>query len=356
MLKHEGQKSEMTADKDDRTDDYIESIPMNVRNVCSQMRFHMKRLKEWVSGHRSIRIDASTVCQLRCPICPTADGSNRRGVIGWGFLKFEDFKRTIEANTGVRKVELSNWGEIFLNPQIKDIVRFAHERKITLSASNGSNFNTVDDETIESLVKYGFSFLSISIDGASNETYQIYRREGNFDTVVGNIKKINYYKKQYHTDLPRLRWQFVVFGHNEHDIESARRKAGELGMEFYPKLNYDPVYSPVQDIEAVRMASGLRYVSRQEFRQKKNREYVVPCKQLWFSPQINWDGKLLGCCMNVWSDFGNVFDAGLETCLKSERYVYTKKLLRGKVKAREDIPCTKCTIFLSAKGPVSDMF
>jgi len=329
---------------------------MNFRKLRSQFRFDIKRLRQRILGQNSVRIDASTVCQLDCPICPTANGSNRKGVIGWGFLKFDKFKEIIEANPYIRKVELSNWGEIFLNPQIREIMRFAYGKKIELSASNGSNFNTVDEETIESLVRYGFSFLSISLDGASNETYQIYRRKGNFETVIGNIKKINHYKKQYHTDLPRLRWQFVVFGHNEHDIESARRKAEELCMEFYPKLNYDPVYSPVRDIEAVRRASGLRYVSRQEFRQKKNREYVVPCKQLWFSPQINWDGKLLGCCMNVWSDFGNVFYAGLETCLKSERYVYTKKLLRGKVKAREDIPCTKCTIFLSAKGPVSDMF
>ena len=156
--------------------------------------------------------------------------------------------------------------------------------------------------------------------------------------------------------MPRLRWQFVVFGHNEHDIVRAKQLASELNMEFYPKLNYDPDYSPVQNIALVKKESGLRYVSREEFRQKRSREYAVPCKQVWFSPQINWDGKLLGCCMNVWSDFGNVFEAGLENCLKSERYTYTKKLLMGKAKAREDIPCTNCYIFLSAKGPVADMF
>jgi MoaA/NifB/PqqE/SkfB family radical SAM enzyme len=329
---------------------------MNFRNIRSQSRFGMKRLRERFLGHCSVRIDASSVCQLHCPICPTAKGSNRNGVIGWGFLKFDNFKKIIEDNPGIRKVELSNWGEIFLNPQIREIMRFAQEKKIELSASNGSNFNTVDEETIESLVRYGFSFLSISLDGASRETYQIYRRGGNFETVIGNIKKINHYKKKYHTDLPRLRWQFVVFGHNEHDIKSARQKAEELGMEFYPKLNYDQDYSPVQDTEAVRKASGLKYVSREEFRQKKNREYAVPCKQVFFSPQINWDGRLLGCCMNVWSDFGNVFETGFESCLKSERYVYTKKLLMGKAGAREDIPCTNCSIFLSAKAPVTDMF
>jgi len=329
---------------------------MNFRNLRSQFRFGMKRLRERVLGHSAIRIDASTVCQLRCPICPTANGSNRKGIVGWGFLKFADFKKIIEGNPRIRKVELSNWGEIFLNPQIRDIMRYAAEKNIELTASNGSNFNTVDEQTIEDIVRYGFCFLSISIDGATNETYQLYRRGGDLNGVLSNIRTLNHYKKKYHTNRPHLRWQFVVFGHNEHEIAQARLMADELGMEFYPKLNYDAAYSPVQDAQAVKQASGLRYASRDEFRQGKSREYVVPCKQLWFSPQINWDGKLLGCCMNIWSDFGNVFDTGLENCLKSERYVYTKKLLMGKARAREDIPCINCYIFLSAKGPVTDMF
>ena len=329
---------------------------MNLRQLRSRLRCARKRLKERALGCSAVSIDASTVCQLRCPICPTANGVNRQGVIGWGFLKFEDFTKLVEANPRIRKVELSNWGEVFLNPQIREIMRFAREKKIELSASNGSNFNAVDEDTIESLVRYGFSFLSISLDGATNETYQVYRRGGNLETVIGNITQLNRYKRQYRTDLPRLRWQFVVFGHNEHEIESAKQKAEELGMEFHPKLNYDQDYSPVQDAEAVRKASGLRYVSRGEFRRNNSRGYPLACKQVWFSPQINWDGTLLGCCMNVWSGFGNVFEAGLEKCLRSERYVYTKQLLRGKVKARADIPCTECRVFLSADGPVTDMF
>ena len=36
------------------------------------------------------------------------------------------------------------------------------------------------------------------------------------------------------------------------------------------------------------------------------------CHQLWDAPQINWDGKILGCCRNFWGDFGgNAFTEGL---------------------------------------------
>jgi len=28
------------------------------------------------------------------------------------------------------------------------------------------------------------------------------------------------------------------------------------------------------------------------------------CHQLWHAPVLNWDGRVMGCCRNFWSDFG----------------------------------------------------
>ena len=69
---------------------------------------------------------------------------------------------------------------------------------------------------------------------------------------------------------------------------------------------------------------------------------MLACNSLWFLPQINWDGKLLGCCVNIYSDFGNVFESGLEKCLGSEAYTYAQKMLLGLAKTRDDIACSKC--------------
>lgn len=67
------------------------------------------------------------------------------------------------------------------------------------------------------------------------------------------------------------------------------------------------------------------------------------CEQLWKEPQINWDGMLLGCCVNSRKNFGvNVFDVGLEKALSSDLYVYTKKMLQGKVPGIEKSPCFAC--------------
>ncbi|MCP4182241.1 MAG: radical SAM protein [Hyphomicrobiales bacterium] len=199
----------------------------------------------------SIRLEASTQCQLKCPTCKTATGELYKHV-ALGFLRFDNFKLLVDENPDVRKIELSNFGEIFLNPQLPKIIQYAHENNVQLSAGNGANLNNIRETTLEALVKYGFTHIRCSIDGASQETYEQYRIRGNFDRVMENIEKINAYKKKYNSEFPHLIWQFVVFGHNEHEIVKARQMAHERGMDFETKLNWDENWSPVKDIEMVR--------------------------------------------------------------------------------------------------------
>jgi hypothetical protein len=70
------------------------------------------------------------------------------------------------------------------------------------------------------------------------------------------------------------------------------------------------------------------------------------CLQLWNLPQINWDGKMLGCCRNYWGDFGgNAFRDGLTAAVMSEKMTYARQMLMGEKPPREDIPCTTCDLY-----------
>ncbi len=294
---------------------------------------------------RTIRIDACTKCQLRCQKCSTAKGINREGIVGWGSLPFADYKMLLDENPDIRRVELSNWGEIFLNPEIIDILRYSHEKNVRLKASNGVNLNLLTEEMAEALVKYRFGHLSMSIDGASQETYHEYRRRGKLAKVLRNIRRINKYKAKYRSALPKLSWQFVIFGHNEHELPVARRLAAELDMTFRPKLNHSPHYSPVIDTDFVRRESGLQVASRDEFVERTQRPYSFACTQMWDSPQINWDGKLLGCCVNKFGDYGNVFEQGLGNTLRGWKYTYAKQMITGTRPPLAQIPCYHCKVY-----------
>jgi len=295
-----------------------------------------------------VTIDASTVCQLRCKACSFQKYNYQ--FLGRGFLSFENFKALIDNNEYIKKIELSNYGEIFLNPEIFKIIRYAYEKKVRLYADNGVNFNTVTDDVLEALVKYKYRRISISLDGSSQETYKIYRINGNFDTVICNIRKLNEYKLKYNSPFPNLVWQFVIMEHNENDVIKAKLMAEELGMKMFFKLTWEKGYKPKNE-EMLKKETGLEYLSREMVFTGSGMPYrnYAQCEQLWRKPIINWDGRLLGCCCNPREDFGvNVFEVGLAEALNSPKYKYAKQMLLGKVGIPEDtknIPCVNCKYY-----------
>src|SRR5260370_34990480 len=110
----------------------------------------------------AIRLEASWFCQLRCPPCPTTARAIHPAV-GSGFLRLEDFRRLLDENPSLAYIELSNYGEIFLNPRLVQIPQLAHERKAALASTNRGNLNNVRDEALEALFKSKLRRSSSSI-------------------------------------------------------------------------------------------------------------------------------------------------------------------------------------------------
>lgn len=297
-----------------------------------------------------LRLEASSACQLRCPSCPTTTG-HTQGVIGKNTLRLADFIRLLDDNPWIGRIELSNYGEVFLNPDLLKIFEHAERRNVALTLANGVNLNHVRDEVLEGLVRYRIEKITCSIDGASQETYARYRVRGNFDSVIANIRRMNEHKQRHGTDRPLLSWQFVAFGHNEHEIPAAKKLAEELNMKFVVKLSWDPDFSPVQDEDLIRQATGSGASTRAEYLETTGRDYGENiCLQLWDSPQVNWDGKVLGCCRNFWGEFGgNAFRDGLVAVLNGERMRHARAMLEGRAPPRPDIPCTTCDIYVTRR-------
>lgn len=300
---------------------------------------------------KKLRIDACSMCQLNCPGCFVRLNEEKvRKSCGFGYLKFKDFKKLVDEND-IQEVALSNLGEIFLNPELIDIIRYAYEKDIRLSALTGVNLNYLTDEMAEALVKYDFGPINVSIDGATPKTYAIYRRGGDFHTVINNIKKINYYKSKYDSPNPDLTYKFILFGHNEHEIDKAKRLAESLDMHISFVPNYYDRYSPVKDLEMIKKKTGLdlrksfNEITSENYKKNPNANWWH-CKYLWSAPQINWDGKVLGCCHLYWDCFGgNAFKEGLQNALNNPKYIYAKNMIANNKKPKPDIPCSNCELF-----------
>jgi MoaA/NifB/PqqE/SkfB family radical SAM enzyme len=296
-----------------------------------------------------IQIDASAHCQLACPSCPTASGATK-AAMGAGQLDPAKFDALLADNPELLEVELSNYGEMFLNPRLAEILKAAHERDVVVHADNGVNLNHVSDGVLEAVVRYRVRSMTVSIDGATPESYAKYRVRGDFKRVIGNIRRLNQYKQQFKTVFPMLSWQFIVFGHNELEIAAARRLAGKLGMSFSPKVSWDDDVSPVRNKELVRIQTGLS-ATREEHHRKTGAAYLRPiCHQLWHSPVVNWDGRIMGCCRNFWGEFGgNAFQDGLAASLESPALRQAKQMLMGRDEPAPGIPCTTCDLFLTMR-------
>lgn len=298
----------------------------------------------------AIALEAASLCQLKCPACPRFTEAFER-TIGYGYLRLHDFQGLIDANPWIKQVELANYGEIFLNPELLPILAHARRKKVVLTADHGVNLNDMSADLPEGLVRYGFARLNCSIDGASQATYGRYRHKGDFARVIDNIRRINYFKEKLRSPLPVLTWQFVIFGYNEHELPRARQMARDLGMHFAPKLTWDEEFSPIRNQEFVKRETGWEITSRSHYKEHFGTDYMqCICHQLWDQPQINWDGKILGCCRNFWGDFGgNAFIDGLPACLKGEKLAYARDMLLGRTPPRDDIPCSTCDIYATMR-------
>jgi len=290
-----------------------------------------------------IRLDICTLCTLNCVACPIR--KINYGKLKAGYVKFEIFKKFIDENLElIRKIEISSAGEPLLNPDLIKILKYAYENNIVITCRNGTNFNSLDDAKIKALVDYKVEDIVFACDGATQETYQKYRRNGDINKVFDSVRKIQEYKKKINSEYPRLIWQYIIRESTEskEEIELAKKLAKEFNVELKFKLTHEINYTP-KNSQELKEITGLKYVTRKEA--ADNGEYYLTaskCRQLWNSPAINWNGDLLGCCWN-WEPFNiNVFEVGLAEALKNKEYCKAKMYLSDKIENDKSIPCMNC--------------
>ena len=108
----------------------------------------------------------------------------------------------------------------------------------------------------------------------------------------------------------------------------AREMAGILGIPIKFKYNWDKSYEPVHR-EYIMKETGLTTLTEAEYLAKhKVNPFDNLCEQVFLRPQINWDGRLLGCCTRKYATFNvNVFDVGLIQAMWSPKYIEAKNVL-----------------------------
>lgn len=267
-----------------------------------------------------LMIEPTNICNLRCPLCPSGTGSLKRKK---GYLPFELYTKIIdEIYDRTMMLILWNQGEPFLHEGLLDMIRYASDRKLFTITS--TNANIMPDA--KEIVKSGLDTLIISLDGATQETYNKYRLNGDIEKVVANVKDLVEAKKKLGSSTPIIKWQVIVMKHNEHEINDIQKLARELGVDTV-SLKSAQIYSK-EDIYNFLPENPKfrRYrVSGDDFELKfglKNR-----CVRLWTQPVINCDGEMAICCFDKDGEYkiGNLENNSFRSLWHSSQFDKMRK-------------------------------
>lgn len=291
---------------------------------------------------RKLLLELSNYCNLRCPKCPTGQ---KMDLGERGFLSFENLKRLLDSLPDFKgTIVLASMGEAFMNPQWYDLIKLATSQGIrtTVSSNLSHNIPNFPAKIIES----GLSKMTVAIDGATAETYSIFRKRGDFSQVLNNLDKIIEKKKRQSVNHPQLVWQMVLTRHNQNEVEAAREMARTRGMDFKLK--------PLRQENIPENVSGGDWQPTAEIWDKFMPMFEVQhqrarginrCADLWQRPNINWDGELFPCCIVYEKAFslGNVFEQGFGNVWNGDKARAARRLvMEDDYSADFDTACEKC--------------
>jgi MoaA/NifB/PqqE/SkfB family radical SAM enzyme len=278
-------------------------------------------------------LDVANTCNLRCPYCPT--GLRMNGGRGRKLMDRAVVRRLVdELGDYLVSCNFYNWGEPLLHPNIAELVEICHRARIWAVIS--TNLNTTDKRVLEDLCEAGLDYLVLSIDGASQESYEKYRKGGDLQLVLENVAHIVEYRRKRKLKNPIIDWKFLVFKHNRHETRKAYETAKKLGVDIFRfRQGGGPEYATVE-------ARATESVKKRVIKQY--------CRQLWHVVTVNSDGGIAPCCyvFNKNDDFAEYDDSGLMGVRNNEKFVTARKLFDPK--AVSELPkdlvhtCLKCDL------------
>ncbi len=284
-------------------------------------------------------LDPINICNLRCPLCPTGQGILARKQ---GRMPLSELKRIAdEIAPYAYRVELYNWGEPLLHPDIFEMIRYLSSRRISVRLS--SNLNHFTPDMAQSLIQSGLSQLVVSIDGATQASYSAYRRRGQLDVVLQNLELLLDARRRLGATRPFVIWRMLIGKHNEHEIEQVRQMACQSGVDSFTT---GPLFVDTHNHEQVDqwLPTNPAYAAYDYSRNEL--ENVWDCHELWESMVINWDGGVAPCCWlhNAEFDFGDTGQATVREIWNSPRYISARRVIAKQPRESGDVPtiCHRC--------------
>ena len=178
---------------------------------------------------RTVHLEITQRCQAACPMCDRNEngGVDNRHITN-AELSLAQCKKIFEP-AFVRQLDTmfmcGNLGDPIVAKDTLDVFKYFRKHNPTMWLSMNTNAGAQSvkwwTELADVVGKHGA--ITFSVDGLS-DTNHLYRQNVNWTNVERNMKA-------FIAAGGRARWDFIVFGHNEHQVEEAQALAAEWGVD-----------------------------------------------------------------------------------------------------------------------------
>jgi radical SAM protein with 4Fe4S-binding SPASM domain len=287
-----------------------------------------------------LSVEVTNYCNLHCLECPV--GKRKNSTAEKTVFDFSLFKKLIDELTPtLQHLILYFQGEPMLNYQLNEFIQYAHEAKIYTSTSTNGQF--INKNNAKKLVESGLDKLIVSMDGTTQEIYELYRVGGKLERAIEGIKEIMYWRNKLKSVTPLVEIQFLVLKTNEHQMDKMKLLSKSLNVD---RLTFKT--AQLYDFENgnALMPSKERY-SRYKMNEKG--KYILKgsqhnrCRRLWNGAVVTVSGDVLPCCFDKASEysFGNLHKQSFSACWHSKKATgFRDKILQNR---KQFEICRNCT-------------
>jgi radical SAM protein with 4Fe4S-binding SPASM domain len=228
-------------------------------------------------------------CNLKCPICIMSLPAEERR--RWGNpherLSIDVVKELLDegAAKGQAAVGLNGVCEPLLYPDLPEIIRYARSKGL-LDIMFNTNGLLLDQHISRELISAGLTRIMISIDAATEPTYDRIRIGSDFERVCENVRRFVEIRNQMKSVLPIVRVSFCVTSLNEHELDDFLADWGPV-VDFFSIQHYGNTFSG-------RYARERSELFPSQYLYDPG---ITPrCGQPWKRVMVRHNGQVIPCC------------------------------------------------------------
>jgi hypothetical protein len=269
-----------------------------------------------------LQIEPTSICNFRCVFCFQTDPLLTQRKHGHaGQISLDLFKQIVDQIEGhIEFVTMASRGEPLMTKGIEEMLAYASGKFLGLKMNTNATF--LDEKKAHAILQAEPNTLVFSADAADATTYAQLRVNGDFDKVMGNIRRFKEIKER---DYPNSRLITRVSGVAFDRERQDHQKIEEFWREYVDQVafvDYNP-WENAYDNEP----NGIDEA----------------CSDLWRRAFVWWDGKMNPCDVDYRSFLcpGTVGDESVSEIWTGQGYT-TLREKHLEMQRQSLTPCRGC--------------